>query len=206
MQNPAALLDYMLFFKFLRPYQPVFQSSHNDLHPCQQCIRNFVGLCPPIFVSSEFLVFTNQMCIKLYLTVDLTCISLIISKIKYLYVFIGNTCFFFHKMPVYFFRQFSYRIVYLMICRYSFGEGTGEPLQYSCLETPMDGGAWWDVVHGVAKSHTRLSDFTFTFHFHALEKEMATHSSVLAWRIPGTGEPGGLPSMGRTESDTTEAT
>ena len=60
----------------------------------------------------------------------------------------------------------------------------------------MDGGAWWAAVHGVAKRRTRLSDFTFTFHFHALEKEMATHSSVLAWRIPGTGEPGGLPSMG----------
>ena len=76
------------------------------------------------------------------------------------------------------------------------GEGNGTPLQYSCLENPMDGGAWWAVVHGVAKSRTRLSDFTFTFHFHALEKEMATHSSVLALRIPGTGEPGGLPSMG----------
>ena len=60
----------------------------------------------------------------------------------------------------------------------------------------MDGGAWWAAVHGVAKSRTRLSDFTFTFHFHALEKEMATHSSVLAWRIPGTGETGGLPSLG----------
>ena len=60
----------------------------------------------------------------------------------------------------------------------------------------MDGGAWWAAVHGVAKNRTRLSDFTFTFHFHALEKEMATHSTVLAWRIPGTGEPGGLPSMG----------
>ena len=66
------------------------------------------------------------------------------------------------------------------------------PLQYSCLENPMDGGAWWSAVHGVAKSRTRLSDFTFTFHFHALEKEMATHSSILAWRIPGTEEPGGL--------------
>ena len=77
-----------------------------------------------------------------------------------------------------------------------FGEGNGTPLRYSCLENPMDGGAWWATVHGVAKSRTRLSDFTFTFHFHALEKEMATHSSVLAWRIPGTGEPGGLPSMG----------
>ena len=75
-------------------------------------------------------------------------------------------------------------------------EGNGTPLQYSCLENPMDGGAWWAAVHGVTKSQTRLSDFTFTFHFHALEKEMATHSSVLAWRIPRTGEPGGLPSMG----------
>ena len=72
----------------------------------------------------------------------------------------------------------------------------GTPLQYSCLENPMDGGAWRAAVHGVAKSQIRLSDFTFTFHFHALEKETATHSSVLAWRIPGTGEPGGLPSMG----------
>ena len=93
----------------------------------------------------------------------------------------------------------------------------------------MDGGAWWAAVHGVARSRTQLSDFTFTFHFHALEKEMATHSSVLAWRIPGTGEPGGLLSLwshtvflpgesqgrrslagcclcGRTESDMTEAT
>ena len=60
----------------------------------------------------------------------------------------------------------------------------------------MEGGAWWAAVHGVAKSGTRLSDFPFSFHFHALEKEMATHSSVLAWRIPGVGEPGGLPSMG----------
>ena len=68
--------------------------------------------------------------------------------------------------------------------------------QYSCLENPMDRGAWLAAVHGVAKSQTRLNDFTFTFHFHALEKEMATHSSVLAWRIPGTGEPGGLLSMG----------
>ena len=76
------------------------------------------------------------------------------------------------------------------------GEGDGTPLQYSCLENPMDGGAWWAAVHGVAKSRTRLSDFPFTFHFHAMEKEMATHSSVLAWRIPGTAEPGGLLSMG----------
>ena len=72
----------------------------------------------------------------------------------------------------------------------------GNPLQYFCLENPMDGGAWWAAVHGVAKSRTQPSDFTFTLHFHALEKEMATHSSILAWRIPGTGEPGGLSPMG----------
>ena len=74
------------------------------------------------------------------------------------------------------------------------GEGSGTPFQYSCLENPMDRGAWWAAVHGVTKSQTRLGDFTFTFN--ALEKEMATHSSVLAWRVPGTGEPRGLPSMG----------
>jgi len=77
-----------------------------------------------------------------------------------------------------------------------FGEGNGTALQYSCLESPMDGGAWQAAVHGVAKGRTQLSDFTFAFHFYALEKEMATHSSVLAWRIPEMGEPGGLPSMG----------
>ena len=76
------------------------------------------------------------------------------------------------------------------------GEGNGNPPQYSCPENPMDGGARWATVHGVTKSRTRLSDFTFTFHFHASEKEMATRSSVLAWRIPGMGEPGGLLSVG----------
>ena len=76
------------------------------------------------------------------------------------------------------------------------GEGHGNPLQCSCLENPRDGGAWWATVHGVMKNWTRLSDFTFTFHFRASEKEMATYSSVLAWRIPWTAEPGGLPSMG----------
>ena len=76
------------------------------------------------------------------------------------------------------------------------GEDSGTLLQYSCLENPMDRGAWWAAVHRVAKSLTQLSDFPFTFYFHALEKEMATRSSVLAWRIPGMGEPGGLPSMG----------
>ena len=76
------------------------------------------------------------------------------------------------------------------------GEGNGNPLQYSCLENPIDRGAWLAAVHGVAKSWAQLSDFTFTFHFHALEKEMATYSSILAWRIPGAGEPAGLPSLG----------
>ena len=78
---------------------------------------------------------------------------------------------------------------------YALGEGNGTPLQYSCLENSMDRGAWWVAVHGVARSRTPLSDFTFTFHFHALEKEMVTLSSILAWRNPGTGEPGGLPFM-----------
>ena len=76
------------------------------------------------------------------------------------------------------------------------GEGDSTPLQYSCLENPMDGGAWWAAVHRVAKSRTWLKDFPFTSRFHALEKEMASRSSVLTWRIPGMGEPGGLPSMG----------
>ena len=84
----------------------------------------------------------------------------------------------------------------LVACRVFLGEGNGTPLQYSCLENPMDGGAWKAAVHVVAEGRTRLGDFTFTFHFHAWEKEMATHSSVLAWRIPGTAGPGGLPSMG----------
>ena len=83
-----------------------------------------------------------------------------------------------------------------MVLSTACGEGNGTTLQYFCLENPMDGGAWKAAVHGVAKSQTRLRDFTFTFHFHSLEKEMATHSSVLAWRIPGMGEPGRLPSKG----------
>ena len=80
---------------------------------------------------------------------------------------------------------------FLSFLKPSTGEGKGTPLQYSCLENPMDGRAWKAAVHGVSES-----DFTFAFHFHAWEKEMATHSNVLAWRIPGTGEPGGLPAMG----------
>ena len=86
----------------------------------------------------------------------------------------------------------SYSLTALRI----YGEGDGTPLQYSCLENPMDGGAWKAAVHGVTEGQTRLSNFIFTFHFNALEKEMATHSSFVAWRIPGTGVPGGLTSMG----------
>ena len=90
----------------------------------------------------------------------------------------------------------SQKHLHLKCPRLSWRRRQWPPLQYSCLENPMDGGAWWAAVHGVARSRTRLSGFTLFFHFDALEKEMATHSSVLAWRIPGMGEPGGLPSMG----------
>ena len=86
------------------------------------------------------------------------------------------------------------------------GEGDGTPLQYSCLENPVDGGAWWAAVHGVAKSWTRLSDFTFTFHFHALEKEMATHSMFLPGESQGRGSLVGCRLWGRTESDMIEGT
>ena len=91
---------------------------------------------------------------------------------------------------------FYHRFPNSEVTRDTSGEGNGTPLQYSCLGNPMDRGAWKAVAHGVAEGWTRLSNFTFTFHFDALEKEMATHSSVLAWRIPGTGEPGRLLSMG----------
>ena len=94
------------------------------------------------------------------------------------------------------FGQHSITKCFLNFCYILLLNGNGTPLQYSCLENPMDGGAWRAAVHGVAEGRTRLRDFTFTFHFHALEKEMAPHSSVLAWRIPGTAEPGGLPFMG----------
>ena len=86
------------------------------------------------------------------------------------------------------------------------GEGNGTPLEYSCPKNPLDGGAWWAAVHGVSEGRTRLNDFTFTFHIHALEKKMAAHSSVLAQRIPGTGSLVDCRLWGRTESDTTEAT
>ena len=106
------------------------------------------------------------------------------------------------SFPVFFYFvqqiKLLWTFVYKSLCEHAFifGQGNGTPLQYSCLENPTDGETWWAAVHGVAKSQTQLSDFTFTFHFHTLEKEMAAHSSVLVWRIPGLGEPGELPSMG----------
>ena len=104
-----------------------------------------------------------------------------------------------YNLQIFFPLEFMFLVSYLRNFakpKVTNGEGNGIPLQYSCLENPMDGGAWWAAVHGVAGSRARLSDFSFTFHFHALEKEMATHSSVLAWRIPETEKPGGLPSVG----------
>ena len=121
---------------------------------------------------------------------------------KYLQVFLLSFCFLilFHysqTCTMFYFSTFKFVEVFVHFVFAPFGPGcNGHPLQYSCLENPMDGGAWWAVVHGVVKSQTGLSGFTFTFHFHALEKEMATCSSVLAWRIPGMVEPGRLPSMG----------
>ena len=113
-------------------------------------------------------------------------------------------CYFDHSQLHNFFLRYLFEeIVFTMSL---VGEGNGNPLQYFCLENPMDGGAWQAAVHGVARSWTRLSDFTFTFHFHALEKEMATHSNVLAWRIPGTESLVGCRLWDRKESDTTEVT
>ena len=125
-----------------------------------------------MLTNQRNLFFQNEFCV----TGNHTSIIIIPSFIQ----FIGNKLF----------------LYFLTFIRILVGEGDGTPLQYSCLENPMDRGAWWAAVHEVVKSRIRLNDFTLTFHFHALEKEMATHSSVLAWRIPGKGEPGGLPSMG----------
>ena len=128
---------------------------------------------------------------------------LLLKNSKYIEVHkIKSPCCFLQSNPL--LRRFLKAYKITDICNFTDTDRT--PLQYSCLENPMDRGAWWAAVHGVARSQIRLNDFTFTFHFHALEKELATHSSVLAWRIPGTGEPGELPSMSCIESDRTEAT
>ena len=136
-----------------------------------------------------YLIFPSRVCERSYLIVLLICTSLT-SFTLYL-------DFLLDELTIHILCLFSNWDVFLYQFVEMFNrEGNGTPLQCSCLENPMDGGAWWSAVHGVAKSRTRLSDFTFTFHFHALERGMATHSSVLAWRILGTGEPGGLRSMG----------
>ena len=101
----------------------------------------------------------------------------------------------FHRVHLYV-KGSCNKEIYISLLNLTCRRRQWHPTPVLLLENPMDGGAWWAAVHGVSKSRTRLSDFTLTFHFHALEKEMATHSSVLAWRIPGTGEPGGLLSMG----------
>ena len=132
-----------------------------------------------MFLSVNIFIYTyNQYaCVCIYKILYITCTYTIL----YIFFIVSNT--------------YSHISIYCVLRTFS-GEGNGTPLQYSCLESPMDRGAWWAAVHWVAKSWTRLSDFTFTFHFHPLEEEMATHSSVVAWRIPGTAGPGGLPSMG----------
>ena len=98
------------------------------------------------------------------------------------------------------------QVLVLSLVNNNIGEGDGTPLQYSCLESPMDGGAWQAAAHGITKSQTRLSNFTFTFHFHALEKEVATHPVFLPRESQGWGSLMACHLWGRTESDTTEVT
>ena len=140
-------------------------------------------LCPYFCPANRFIsiIFLDSIYMHLYMIFFSWPTSLCVTSSRFIHLSSTDS-------NLFLFKAEWYSIVY--------GEGNGTPLQYSCLENPMDGGAWWAAVHGVAESRTRLSDFPFTFHFHALEKEMATHSSVLAWRILGTGEPGGLLSMG----------
>ena len=126
--------------------------------------------------------------VKIKFRYDLFCHLLRICFCVLMSSFIANEVMYYNTCLI---QKSSYLQIYVVP-----QEGNGNPLQYSCLENPMDRGAWWAAVHGVAKSWTRLSDFTFNFHFHALEKEMATHSSGLAWRIPGAEKPCELLSMG----------
>ena len=171
------------FFWFLFLYFTVFfwvEYNSIFLH------HSLVGLISFLYVSVVILHFTiyifniPQFYFKWYNT---SC------KIYDCYEIINSSAQFFELLSY-------FTSTYIRNLMTNFGEGNGTPLQSSCLENPMDGGGWWSVVHRVAKSRTQLSHFTFTFHFHTLEKEMATHSSVLAWRVPGMGEPGGLLSMG----------
>ena len=159
-------------------------STHSLKH--SSC-KHLVGVLPGTSLSPAcFGLYVSPLCP--HNTLDIT---VFIASLSYSVMIISSFVYFLWKAcnPL----KGSSFVSFTIVC---LGEGNGNPLQHSCLENPMDGGAWWAEVHGVVKNRTRLSDFTFTFHIHALEKEMATHSSVLAWRIPGTGEPGGLPSMG----------
>ena len=123
-----------------------------------------------------------------------TCTCICVCVYKYTHIHVCNNLFTISMIATVKEYSFSYN---QSVNFYSeVGESNGTPLQYSCLENPIDGVAWQAAVHGIVKSQTRLSDFTFTFHLHALEMKMATHSNVLAQRISGTGEPGGLPSVG----------
>ena len=147
------------------------------------CLHVFLGeiafkIFGPFFLHVVFLLLSFKCCLCVFLILDLYQINIFPQSVACP-----------HACDIFFDRT---EVLTLMTSSLSIGT----PLQYSCLEYPMDRGAWWAAVHGVVKSRTRLSDFTFTFPFHALEKEMVTHSSILAWRIPGTGEPGGLPSVG----------
>ena len=142
-------------------------------------------------IAGDKLHYQGIVCFKLVPKVSRALI------IGYTNIFLLNHYFKYYFLTLLYLLNYIYKIhYYLKLSNTNTGEGNGTPLQYSCLENPMGRGAWWAAVHGVAKSWTRLSDFTFIFHFHSLEKAMATHSSVLAWRIPGMGEPGGLLSMG----------
>ena len=146
--------------------------------------RIFKGLTQIFSSPSQFIQFYKQESRSLTQS-SINC-KLSFNPSQPLLVF--PTCYFFFK---YKFIYFSWRLITLQYCILQFSR-----CLVSCLENPMDGGAWQAAVYGVSKSQTRLRDFPFTFHFHALEKEMATHSSVLAWRIPWTEKPGGLQSMG----------
>ena len=181
-------------YSFLRNICTIVYNVCTNLHSHQQCMMVPFSihpvqhlLCVDIFMIA---ILTNE---RQYFIVALICISLIMSNVEH--HFMCLLAIFVSSLEKCLFRSSACVLIGLFcfcwgvwaIC----GEGNGTPLQYSCLENPRDGGAWW-----VTESRTRLSDFTFTFHSYALEKEMATHSSVLALRIPGTGEPGGLPSLG----------
>ena len=171
----------------------------NSLFPWEFLQKLMPVISDFYFVSSQFnSVISLILCQLLHsiVTLDTPIKSLNFYKVlSSIYSFVDKK----KSFSSIFFFHFSYQnqsLKSFVFVGLKSGEGNGTPLQYSCLENPMDGGAWQAAVHGVAKSRTRLNDFTFTFHFHALDKEMATHSSIIAWRIPGTEEPGGLLSMG----------